>query len=179
MNNSMLTHHQLNETTSWWNNKLMKHQVDETTTWWNNKLLKQQVDETTSWWNNKLMKKTSIWNKFMKQQQVDKKASWLNVQRGVLFKHYGSVMYGFPNKLVCLWRAIVNTLAYNEICHYSVHYGSVIFTSTSPCGLFYLLLRRKDKKFTLKIIALALSPGDNFVVCHLDAVATKKLVSTF
>ncbi len=170
----MLTHHQLNETTSWWNNKLMKHQVDETTSWWNNKLLKQQVDETTSWWNNKLMKKTSIWNnKFMKQQQVDKKASWLNDQRGVLFKHYGSVMYGFPNKLVCLWRAIVNTLAYNEICHYSVHYGSVIFTSISPCGLFYLLLRRKIINLYKSFIVLTLLPGDNLVVSHLDAVATK------
>jgi hypothetical protein len=26
---------------------LMKQQVDETTSWWNNKLMKQQVDETS------------------------------------------------------------------------------------------------------------------------------------
>jgi hypothetical protein len=31
-------------------------QVDEMTSWWNDKLMKWQVDEMTSWWNDKLMK---------------------------------------------------------------------------------------------------------------------------
>jgi hypothetical protein len=28
----------------------MKWQVDEMTSWWNDKLMKWQVDEMTSWW---------------------------------------------------------------------------------------------------------------------------------
>ncbi len=34
----------------------MKLQVDETTSWWNDKLMKWQVDETTSWWNDMALK---------------------------------------------------------------------------------------------------------------------------
>ncbi len=56
---------QVDQMTSWWNDKLMKWQVDEMTSWWNDKLMKWQVDEMTSWPNDKLMK----W-------QVDKIISW-------------------------------------------------------------------------------------------------------
>ncbi len=44
---------QVDETTSWWNNKLMKQQVDEATSWWNNKLTKWQIDRMISWWKGR------------------------------------------------------------------------------------------------------------------------------
>jgi hypothetical protein len=57
-------------------------------------------------------------------------------------KHYGLVMYGFCNKLVCL--SIVsevthnsnNTLAYYIIYPFAVHYKSIMFHSTYLRGLY-------------------------------------------
>jgi len=72
---------QVDEMTSWWNDKLMKWQVDEMTSWWNDKLMKCQADEMTSWWNDKLIK-----------CEIDEMASWLNAswQNGKLIKWHGT-----------------------------------------------------------------------------------------
>jgi hypothetical protein len=51
-------------------------------------------------------------------------------------KHYEFVKYGFRSKLVCLSKpekvTDKKTLAYYEICPFSVHYKSVKFYSTGP-----------------------------------------------
>ncbi len=62
-------------------------------------------------------------------------------------KHYGSVMYRFHSKLVCLsecmWLAIWNTLAYCEICPFAIHYGHLV--SYSQHFIFYVTQRWDPK----------------------------------
>ncbi len=60
--------------------QLMNHQVDEITSWWNNKLMNHQVDEPSSWWNM-IFHQLVISSSFCSTSSWSRRPDYINLTR--------------------------------------------------------------------------------------------------
>ncbi len=106
---------QVDEMTSWWNDKLMKWQVDEMTSWWNDYIMKWQADEMISSWNDKLMKwqadeMISSLNDKLIKRLYNEMTSWRNVK---FVKWQVDEMTSWWNNKLINWQVDDEMIAYH------------------------------------------------------------------